>query len=75
MLDDNVKKAISPPGSPWWIYFYAKNTDSTYIVATNPNKYPGYSVIALKPYSQWLEDDQVFVYLLRKKGAPWPPAP
>jgi len=68
-----VTKSIAPRGSPWWLYFYAKNSDASYVVSTNPDKYPGYVVVKQVEYDQWLEDDPVYVYLLRAKNAPWPP--
>jgi len=72
MLDENITRALSPPGAPWWVYFYAKPTDSTYVVATNPAAVPGYYVVAAKPYDQWLEDDPVYVFLMARVGAPRP---
>lgn len=75
MVDRNITRNMSPSRSPWWINFYAKQTDSTYIVSTNPQWREGYVVVQRKEYDQWLEDDQVFVYLLRKRDAPWPPQP
>lgn len=73
MLDDGVVKSIAPNGSPWWLYFYAKNTDATYVVASNPARYPTYEVVMKKEYNQWLENNHVYIYLLKQKGAPWPP--
>ncbi len=72
MVDEGVKKSLAPGGSPWWLYFYAKNTTATYVVATNPAKYPKYQVIGKREYDQWLEDDPVYIYLLKPKNAPWP---
>ncbi|MDQ4044352.1 MAG: hypothetical protein M3173_02750, partial [Chloroflexota bacterium] len=72
MLDENITKARSPAGSPWWIYFYAKPTDSSYIVATDPNVRRGYAVVEERGYDQWLEDDPVHVYLLRRWFLPYP---
>lgn len=72
MLDEDITKARSPKGSPWWLYFYAKPSDSTYIVTTNPYQ-RGYRVVAKREYDQWLEDEPVYVYLMRNADAPWPP--
>ncbi len=72
MLDENITKAKSPPGSPWWVYFYAKPTDSSYIVATDPKVRAGYVVAESREYDQWLEDDPVQVYLLRRWYTPFP---
>lgn len=74
MLDEGVTKSRAPKGSPWWLYFYAKNSDATYVVTTDPKDYPGYVVVEKTLYDQWLEDDETWVYLVRRKDAPWPPA-
>lgn len=73
MLESGITKSISPRGSPWWVYFYAKQTDSTYLVTTNPAWRGGYVVVSKQEYDQWLEDDPVYVYLVRQLSAPWPP--
>ena len=73
MLESGITKSVSPPGSPWWVYFYAKQTDSTYLVTTNPAWRGGYVVVSKQEYDQWLEDDPVYVWLVRYKSAPWPP--
>lgn len=75
MLEQNLTRNMSPSRSPWWINFYGKQTDSTYIVSTNPGWRDGYVVVEQRDYDQWLEDDPVSVYLLRKRDAPWPPQP
>ncbi len=72
MLDENITKARSPRGSPWWIYFYAKPTDSSYIVATRPDVRSGYLVAAQDEYDLWLNDDPGQVYLLRRWYLPFP---
>lgn len=72
MLDENVTKARSPRGSPWWVYFYAKPTDSSYIVATQPDVRRGYVVAASDEYDLWLDDDPGTVYLLRRWHLPFP---
>jgi hypothetical protein len=61
-------KVWSPEPAPWWIYLYARRIDSTYIVSTNPSQHKGYVVIQMRGYSSWLEDDPVFVYLLRMEN-------
>lgn len=73
MIEQNITRNMSPSRSPWWINFYAKQTDSTYIVSTDPRWREGYVVVHQREYDQWLEDDPVVVYLLRKQDAPWPP--
>lgn len=72
MLEEDITRARSPAGSPWWVYFYAKPTDSSYIVATQPNVRSGYTVVERREYDQWLEDDSVYVYLLRRWHMPFP---
>jgi hypothetical protein len=74
MIEQGVTKSVSPRGSPWWVYFYAKQTDSTYMVTTNPRWRSGYVVVERREYDQWLEDDPVYIYLVRKSDQPWPPA-
>jgi 4-amino-4-deoxy-L-arabinose transferase-like glycosyltransferase len=73
MIEQGVTKTVSPRGSPWWVYFYAKQTDSTYMVTTNPRWRSGYVVVERREYDQWIEDDPVYIYLVRKSDQPWPP--
>ena len=73
MLDEGITRSRAPRGSPWWLYFYAKPTDASYVVSTNPRVPKGYIQVAARPYDQWLEDDPVYVYLMRRSPAPWPP--
>jgi len=75
MIEQNLTRNMSPSGSPWWINFYGKQTDSSYIVSTNPGWRDGYVIVEQRAYDQWIEDDSVSVYLLRKREAPWPPQP
>lgn len=74
MVDENVTKARSPAGSPWWVYFYAKPTDSSYIVSTKPDARNGYVQVEEREYDQWLEDEPVHVYLLKRWYLPFPVA-
>ncbi|HEU0114408.1 MAG TPA: hypothetical protein VFQ80_07020, partial [Thermomicrobiales bacterium] len=55
---------------PWWVYFYAPATDSSYVVATKPQ--PGYVVAMSRPYSAWLARGPTRLYLLRRLWMPWP---
>ena len=68
-LTDPVRSRT--PNGPWWIGFYAPHTDSTYLVAGRPQ--PGYVIVRRHPYSLWLERQQTYLYLLRRRDAPWPP--
>jgi hypothetical protein len=67
---DNVPKARTR-GGPWWVYFYARATDSTYVVSGRP--LPGYVEVTHRAYSSWLEREPTLLYLLRRPEAPWPP--
>ncbi len=73
MLELGITKSVSPRGSPWWVYFYAKQTDSTYLVTTNPTWRDGDFMVIQREYDQWLENDAVYIHLVRKWDAPWPP--
>ncbi len=55
----------------WWTSFYAPITDSAYVVSGKP--IPGYYVVRRRPYSYWLEADEVYLYILRRADVPWPP--
>jgi len=59
------------PNGPWWVYFYAPATDSSYVVAGKP--LPGYAVVTERAYSSWLETEPTRLYLLRREEVPWPP--
>lgn len=72
MLEENITTSRSPQGSPWWVYFYAKPTDSSFIVSTDPNVRRGYLTVAQQEYDQWLERDPVYVYLIRRWNMPFP---
>jgi hypothetical protein len=68
---ENRIRSRTPKGGPWWVYFYAPATDSSYVVAGKPQK--GYFVILNRPYSSWLHREPPNLYLLRRWLAPWPP--
>lgn len=66
-LQEKPGNPVMTPGTvPWWVRLYARSTDSTYLVSTNPAAHEGYVVVDQREYSSWLEDDPVFVYLLRR---------
>ncbi len=72
-LANNITRARTRNG-PWWVYFYAKATDSTYVVASNPLQ--GYDVVTERVYSSWLGSSPSRLYLLRRHAAALPaPAP
>ncbi|MGH2558645.1 MAG: hypothetical protein ACRDJH_06245, partial [Thermomicrobiales bacterium] len=60
----------TPDGS-WWTDVYARATDSTYVIAGSA--IPGYDVIAWRPYSAWLQEEPMRLYVLRRHGVPGPP--
>lgn len=64
-LATNITQARTRNG-PWWVYFYAKATDSTYVVASKP--LPGYNVVTERVYSSWLDSRTARLYLLRRHG-------
>lgn len=71
-LANDITKARSPRGSPWWVYFYAKATDSSYVVSAAPRR--GYAAVLRRDYDSWLETEPTPLFLLRRTDAPWPPA-
>ncbi len=70
---DNHIRSRTPKGGPWWVYFYAPATDSTYVVATKP--LPRYFVTEKRSYSSWLFGEPHDIFLLRRWGTSWPPWP
>ncbi|MDP9472249.1 MAG: glycosyltransferase family 39 protein, partial [Chloroflexota bacterium] len=72
-LATNITRARTRNG-PWWVYFYAKATDSTYVVSST--LIPGYQVVTERVYSSWLGSSPSRLYLLRRHAAALPaPAP
>ncbi|CAA9559331.1 MAG: hypothetical protein AVDCRST_MAG73-3585 [uncultured Thermomicrobiales bacterium] len=55
----------------WWTDVYAPATDSSYAVAGGP--VDGYDAIAYLEYSAWLQQEPVYLYLLRRHDVPGPP--
>ena len=45
-------RSRTPKGGPWWVYFYAPATDSSYVVSSKP--IPGYIFIRKTTVSSWL---------------------
>jgi hypothetical protein len=70
---DNHIRSRTPKGGPWWVYFYAPATDSSYVVATKP--LPRYFVAEKRSYSSWLLREPQDIFLLRRWGVSWPPWP
>ena len=68
--DNGIGRARTRDG-PWWVYFYAPATDSTFVVSTQGLR--GYLLVSQRTVSQWLETEPVRLYLLRRSGTPWPP--
>jgi 4-amino-4-deoxy-L-arabinose transferase-like glycosyltransferase len=76
-LDNGITKGRTKNG-PWWVYFYAKATDSTYVVTAKPGA--GSRVILTRNVSTWLGDKPFRLYLVRAvpeptvsefRGSPW----
>jgi len=67
----------TPDGS-WWTDVYARPTNSTYVVSGGP--IDGYDVLSVHRYSAWLQEEPMYLYVLRRTGigpetVVWPPAP
>jgi hypothetical protein len=67
-LDNDITKGRTKNG-PWWVYFYGKATDSTFVVTAQPAA--GSRVILTRNVSTWLGDKPLRLYLVR---AVWKPA-
>lgn len=50
--------------SAWWVPFYAPADTQEFVVSSEPLK--TYKVLRKVPYSQWLESDPTFIYLLQR---------
>ena len=59
------------PGGPWWTEEYGRATDSTYVIAGAP--LPGYTTVAIQPYSSWLQGETQYLLVLRREGVVGPP--
>jgi hypothetical protein len=66
-------RSRTPKGGPWWVYFYAPATDSSYVVSSKP--IPGFIFIRKTTVSSWLSQQPTTLYLLRRWGMSWPPLP
>ena len=64
-------RSRTPKGGPWWVYFYAPATDSSYVVSSKP--IPGFIFIRKTTVSSWLSQQPTTLYLLRRWGMSWPP--
>jgi hypothetical protein len=71
-LEQHIRSR-TPKGGPWWVYFYAPETDSSYVVSGKPLR--GHLVVMRRPYSSWLQRQPTDLYLLRRWGVRWPPRP
>ncbi len=70
--DDPAKRP--PPrtaNGPWWVYLFAPETDSSYVVAGEPLR--DYTIVRRAEYSSWLHREPVYLYLLRRPDVPGPP--
>jgi len=55
------------PGRPWWVNFFAPETDPVYVIATKPQ--PGYDEVRSEPYSEWLSARPNRLFVLRRSDA------
>jgi 4-amino-4-deoxy-L-arabinose transferase-like glycosyltransferase len=69
-LDNDITKGRTNNG-PWWVYFYGKATDSTYVVTAKPAA--GTRVILTRDVSTWLGDTPFKLYLVRAVPEPATP--
>jgi hypothetical protein len=68
---DEFERSRSPRGSPWWVYFYGRPTDSSYVVSSTARR--SYIRVWTREYSTWLGPDPVKLHLLRRFHRTWPP--
>jgi 4-amino-4-deoxy-L-arabinose transferase-like glycosyltransferase len=59
------------PGGPWWTEEYGRATNSTYVIAGGP--LPGYTTIAVQPFSSWMHGETQYLLVLRREGVAGPP--
>ncbi|MDQ3695384.1 MAG: glycosyltransferase family 39 protein [Chloroflexota bacterium] len=58
-------------GGPWWVYFYGRATDSTYVISSTRQR--GFFPVWKREYATWLNPEPTFLYLQRRPFRPWPP--
>jgi hypothetical protein len=63
----------SPAPRPWWLNFYGKPSDASYVVSSE--KVRGYQVVWERHYDSWLPQEPTVLYLLRRNGVDGPPCP
>jgi hypothetical protein len=66
-----LKRGRTRRGGPWWVYFYGRATDSSYVVSSTPRR--GYFQIWKRSYSSWLNREPGTLYFLRRGDRSWPP--
>ena len=54
----------SHPDRPWWVNFFAPDTDPAYVISTKPE--PGYEQMRSEPYSEWLSSRRNHLLVLRR---------
>lgn len=67
---EHFERSRSPRGSPWWVFFYGRPTDSSYVVSTAHRR--DYIPVWRRSFDPWL-GDPIPVYLLRRPYRLWPP--
>jgi hypothetical protein len=68
---NRIPPQTPPPYGTWWTDVYAQATDSSYIVSGGPVN--GYSAVWVVEYSQWLQEEPTYLYLMRRNDIPGPP--
>ncbi len=63
----------TPPGHPWWMEQLGPASDSLFLLSTVP--LPWHTVIRQVEYSQWLQTEPTYIYLLRREDTVGPPPP
>lgn len=66
-----LDRGRTPRGGPWWVYFYGRATDSSYVVSSTPRR--GYFQVWKRSYATWLSREPAAVYFLRRGDRAWPP--
>jgi 4-amino-4-deoxy-L-arabinose transferase-like glycosyltransferase len=67
----NLDRGRTRRGGPWWVYFYGRATDSSYVIASERQR--GYFAVWQREYSTWLNPEPAYLYLQRRPLRPWPP--
>ncbi|MGH2532782.1 MAG: ArnT family glycosyltransferase [Thermomicrobiales bacterium] len=69
--DQGIEWPKSPAPRPWWLSFYGKPSDASYVVAGE--RIRGYQVVWERPYDSWLSREPTVLFLLRRDDVTGPP--